>query len=451
MDINQNCNDTYLFGRGYGQDTIKDFDNVYGNLDTVKMAAGLLPADVMVTRDQISLFLNINNPDGTTDRLTIEGWFLGATSSYLSNRDAYKIESVVFGDGTVWDMAALEAMANSSNAPPVLSAAIPNQISTQDAAFAFQIPAGTFADPDIYDKLTYSAKMADGSALPSWLTFYPTTGLFKGTPTNLNVGNFNVVVTATDMVGQSATGTFLFSVINVNDAPVAKWNTCIASEDSGVVTLSAALLLVNDTDPDIIHGDSLNIVGVGQAASGAAVSLVNGEVKYDIGNHFQFLRRGQNATDVFTYTIADSAGATSTAQVNMTINGANDAPETTVDTAAVGEDATLSVSGNVLANDSDVERSALLSDMESLDYMPPELFNMFYPGAALSVVNTGIYQSAYGILGLNANGSYTYTLNNASLAVQSLDEGQIVTETFAYQATDGMVATASSLTVSIWY
>jgi len=53
----------------------------------------------------------------------------------------------------------------------------------------------------------------------------------------------------------------------------------------------AATLLANDTDPDFIHGDVLNIVGVTQAASGAAVSIVNGNVQYNLGNVFQSLHR----------------------------------------------------------------------------------------------------------------------------------------------------------------
>ena len=42
----------------------------------------------------------------------------------------------------------------------------PNQSATEDAAFAYQLPAGTFADKDVGDTLTYSATLADGSALP---------------------------------------------------------------------------------------------------------------------------------------------------------------------------------------------------------------------------------------------------------------------------------------------
>jgi len=61
-------------------------------------------------------------------------------------------------------------------------------------------------------------------------------------------------------------------------------------------------------------------------------------------------------------------------------------------------------------------------------------------GTVLTVANAGTFNGTYGQLVLNANGSYSYTLNN-SQAVQSLAAGQVVTETFAYQAYDGFVTT----------
>ncbi|WP_031435808.1 calcium-binding protein [Methylobacter tundripaludum] len=98
-------NDTYVFGRGSGQDVIADYDATAGNFDKVQVVSGILPADVKVTRDPYHLYLSINNPDGTTDKLTLQNWFSG---------DAYKVEQVVFADDltTVWDVAALNTLAN---------------------------------------------------------------------------------------------------------------------------------------------------------------------------------------------------------------------------------------------------------------------------------------------------------------------------------------------------
>ena len=61
----------------------------------------------------------------------------------------------------------------------------------------FQFAANTFADVDVGDTLTYSATLADGAALPGWLTFNADDAHLHGTPLNANVGTLNVSVTAT--------------------------------------------------------------------------------------------------------------------------------------------------------------------------------------------------------------------------------------------------------------
>lgn len=211
----------------------------------------------------------------------------------------------------------------------------------------------------------------------------------------------------------------------LNRPPVANPDAITAYEDGGAVNVPTLELLANDTDPN--PDDVISVVAVGASAVGAAVALANGNVQYDIGNRFQELAAGQTAEDSFTYTISDRLGATASSTVNVTIVGVNDAPVTTADDATpLQEDVALTAVGNVLANDTDVDQ-----------------------GTILAVRNPGVFAGTYGQLTLAADGTYAYTLDNASLAVQSLAEGQVVTETFSYEATDGLVATPSTLTVTI--
>jgi len=94
--------DTYLFGRGYGQDTITDFDSANGGgQDTIRLAAGINPADVTLSRDASSLYLSIN---GTSDRLTVSNWYGGTN---------YRVERVEFAGGIIWDATLL------ANAPDI--------------------------------------------------------------------------------------------------------------------------------------------------------------------------------------------------------------------------------------------------------------------------------------------------------------------------------------------
>ncbi|RRO13556.1 putative Ig domain-containing protein, partial [Pectobacterium aquaticum] len=60
-------------------------------------------------------------------------------------------------------------------------------------------------DSDVGDTLTLSATLADGSALPNWLSFNPATGTFSGTPGNSDVGSLSIRVTASD--GDAAVST----------------------------------------------------------------------------------------------------------------------------------------------------------------------------------------------------------------------------------------------------
>ncbi|WP_240353981.1 putative Ig domain-containing protein, partial [Pectobacterium brasiliense] len=138
--------------------------------------------------------------------------------------------------------------------PPVVAAPIPAQSIAQDGSLSFTVPAGTFTDPD-GDTLTLSATLANGSPLPSWLTFNPVTGTFTGTPGNADVGSLSIKVTATDTTNASVSTTFSLTVTNVNDAPIVATPIpaqSVAQDDSLSFTVPAGTF----TDPD---GDTLSL------------------------------------------------------------------------------------------------------------------------------------------------------------------------------------------------
>jgi VCBS repeat-containing protein len=51
---------------------------------------------------------------------------------------------------------------------------------------------------------------------------------------------------------------------------------------------------------------------------------------------------------------------------------------------------------------------------------------------------------------LNADGSYTYTLNASNAAVNGLDDGETLTDTFNYTASDGTTTASSTLAITIF-
>ena len=86
--------------------------------------------------------------------------------------------------------------------PPQVTDRTGDQSWSVGQAVNLKLAADTFTDPQ-KQALTYAATLADGSALPSWLSFNAGTETFSGTvPTG--TGNFVIKVTATDTGGLSA-------------------------------------------------------------------------------------------------------------------------------------------------------------------------------------------------------------------------------------------------------
>ncbi|SDJ01426.1 VCBS repeat-containing protein [Bradyrhizobium sp. Rc2d] len=125
-------------------------------------------------------------------------------------------------------------------------------------------------------------------------------------------------------------------------------------------------------------------------------------------------------------------------KVEVVIEGAtNHAPVAVADIVSVTEDAMTVASGNLLANDTDAD----VGDTHIVSAVAGGTDN----GTTITVV------SAYGTLVVTkATGAYTYTLNNSSVSVQALAEGQQVTDQFTYTNADNHGGTGSStLTVTV--
>jgi large repetitive protein len=238
--------------------------------------------------------------------------------------------------------------------------------------------------------------------------------------------------------------TITIDVTPVNDPPVANNDVAAVQED---VTLAAAGdVLANDTDVDagdtktvtLVNGAAGNVAAPVAGSYGSVTIGANGSYTYSLNNAaaiVQALAAGQTVTDTFTYQVADSVGATATATLTVTITGTNDAPVANADAAAVQEDVTLAAAGDVLANDTDVDAG----DTKTVTLVNGAAGNVAAPVAG-----------SYGSVTIGANGSYTYSLNNAAAIVQALAAGQTVTDTFTYQVTDSTGATATAtLTVTI--
>ena len=216
------------------------------------------------------------------------------------------------------------------------------------------------------------------------------------------------------------------SIAGRNDAPVAGADAAAVTEDGTVTAIGN--VLGNDRDPDA--GSTLRVAAPGSLRGryGSLDLAADGSYRYSLDNEgaaVQALAAGQSVLERFDYEASDGMAATP-ASLLITIAGANDAPVTNQDAAGVREDGQLAASGNVLANDTD--RDA---------------------GSVLAVADAGLRNGRHGTLTLLASGAWSYVLDNASAAVQSLRGGQVVDEVFAYAASDGSAATPGTLTVRV--
>ena len=178
--------------------------------------------------------------------------------------------------------------------------------------------------------------------------------------------------------------------------------------------------------------------GVGSPANSYSVAGVDGTLTVTSNGTYTYtVTSHTSATDTFTLKTIDESGFITNVTLTFNVPAANTnhAPVAVVDVNAVTEDTVAAVSGNVLTNDTDPDAS----DTHSVTAVNGVAGNV---GANMT--------GTYGTLHLNANGTYTYTLNNALASVQALAQGQQVTDVFSYTNSDNHGASgSSSLTITI--
>ncbi len=171
-------------------------------------------------------------------------------------------------------------------------------------------------------------------------------------------------VAVADSDSESAT-TYRWVTITIegtNDAPVARadYNTVSESGDDVVGDLTATgnvitgltegTIVGSSADTDVDHDAVLHVTKVTSAYDADGMTT-NSDGSMTIEGHYGILtikadgtyeytldeskaegmQAGDSDTDVFTYTVSDEYGATSTASLNITVEGANDGPSISVD------------------------------------------------------------------------------------------------------------------------
>ncbi|MDH5889094.1 VCBS domain-containing protein [Vibrio splendidus] len=294
---------------------------------------------------------------------------------------------------------------NGTNDAPVITP-VATQTVTEDGSKTITFHA---TDIDTTDTLTPSVSATHGSASLN------AQGEIVFTPDANYNGPATVVLSVTD--GHTTTSqTINVDVTPANDAPVINPIVPVnATEDGAVVTGQL-------TSTDIDAGDTATFTTT--STQGGFTLNADGSYNLDPTDaSFQHLKAGEISTFTIPVTVTDSAGATDTKDLMITVTGTNDTPVISgVDTGALKED----VSANPQSNELTATGKLDIVDIDTGE------------GSFVSHgFNKTALQGHYGKLEISQDGSWSYSADNSQTAIQSLGEGEQLTDTIKVTSKDG--------------
>ncbi|WP_240617569.1 putative Ig domain-containing protein [Acinetobacter oleivorans] len=207
--------------------------------------------------DSLSYKITLTTKDSSGQYQTIPSWLsFDAATQTLSGKPPTNVTgnlsffywgTDMYGYGTATSFNLKVSLPNQA---PTLLNAIADQSVTDAKAFSYTIPTTTFKDPD-GDTLTYSATLEDGSPLPSWLSFNPTTRVLSGTSPD-NTVPLNIKITVKDIANQSVSDVFklTFMVQNQTINGTSNADTLYGASGNDTITGQAG--------NDILYGQSGN-------------------------------------------------------------------------------------------------------------------------------------------------------------------------------------------------
>ncbi|MGY8768028.1 MAG: cadherin-like domain-containing protein [Pirellulales bacterium] len=254
------------------------------------------------------------------------------------------------------------------------------------------------------------------------------------TPVSGQVGQALVTVAVSDGVNV-ANETFTVTVNEVNSAPTAVEDSYATSADTRL-SISPVGVLTNDTHSqgDLltvteVNGDSTAVGSPMVLDSGAELTLnADGSFSYDPSAKFDELSVEETGSDSFQYTIADSDGETSSATVDIVLQGVNEAPVAADDAFSTDANTALTIAPNgVINNDQDIDNGDVLT-VVAIE-------------GSTDAIGIEIELASGALLSMNADGSLTYDPNGQ---YAELAEDQSAVDSFSYEVADlqGSVSTA---------
>ncbi len=203
-------------------------------------------------------------------------------------------------------------------------------------------------------------------------------------------------------------------------------NAVITGDVSGSVTEDAASILTTTgklsvSDPDA--GQSFFLAGKLTGVYGTLSIDAAGHWRYEADNSqsaIQQLNTGESLTETFTVRSADGTEQ----KITVTIHGVDDNGNAVI---------TGDVSGSVTE-----DAATTLTATGKLSVTDPDAGESYFQAESIT--------SDYGTLSIDRDGNWTYAADNSQSAIQSLEEGETLTDTFTVKSADG---TEQTVTITI--
>ncbi|MCO7237236.1 VCBS domain-containing protein, partial [Cobetia sp. Dlab-2-U] len=258
--------------------------------------------------------------------------------------------------------------------------------------------------------------------------------------------DYTVVVT--DSQGATAEQVVQITINGTNDAPVLVDNAQPVDQN-GNDGDSITPFSVADAFTDVDEGAELTY-SVDNLPQGLVIDPTTGEISGTLSPDAS--TGGDNNDGIYTVTLTGTDENGSDVTTTFTWTVANVAPEAFDNTAELDEGVatsdTSTTTGNVLS-DGDTNGDVDVDGGNDTDALVVSGIGAGANAGTDTAAGTPV-TGTYGSVTIAEDGSYTYALDNSNAAVQALAEGEVITETFTYEISDGQGGTDTALlTVTI--
>ena len=219
--------------------------------------------------------------------------------------------------------------------------------------------------------------------------------------------------------GALSWATVTLQIAGINDAPaITSGAQAGAVKEDDVLTVTGQITAADPDSGDhqhfaLVDSAAGSYGSIGVDATGAWTYTLNQGASVDV------LAEGEQKHEIFTVRVTDDYGAHADQVVNVTVTGTNDAAVITGDDSGSVTEATSAnpgtptVTGDLMATDIDNENDVF------------------------QAVGSTATASGFGSYSVDAHGAWTYTLDNGNAAVNALNNGQQLSDSFTALSADG--------------